>query len=594
MAVASSVFPTELQRRGEDGESGEFMVGRGANHAWHNRTQAPCCIVVVMYDASNYVKTVKAVYFKGIKVRVSDAEGRKNGPPSRVAVVEQENIETVHAPKHIQAAGALCMDRVAVLWSDPTAHRPREVKGPVPSSIMMDTCQFNWVFKLRLNRKQETSKFSREEGRNGKEEIFCYKLMSIQNPLSRWTSGFRFVQVLATCRDAPDSPVDKPRIQALYQEAACRDLTDLYVRLLIGGFDHVGGFCSGLPLINTRRVILVDSPSAGASVDAQKNKKVTRHLSASFPSGIKCIPLSNGRSPVPQVNQIHSIEHVKYQSYWTVQHILTVVNGNPKFKALVRDWEQKQLRDEEEEGWFKQRFSVGYWRGDLLASRKKNTDFEIDELGNHFCPEESAAHAEDPLELKELGETIGGTLKERSVLLDAKSVDIDLAPFTSLTYLYWAGEAKKYTFSAPAPGISALPVLEELSPVYEAKTLNLRATYEDFEVLPENFACRPGTHRRPRLVWRGPLYPVHPTPPRPARKWPGLSLPSITRAWRTSPLKEVHVKEKIKWPTTRQQARKDSWVALSEVLHQKGIKLTDGNGITGPTGARAQVSTRRR
>ncbi|KAJ7857462.1 hypothetical protein B0H14DRAFT_2578353 [Mycena olivaceomarginata] len=58
---------------------------------------------------------------------------KKNGPPSRVAVVEQENIETVHAPKHIQAAGALCMDRVAVLWSVPTAHRPREVKGPVPS-----------------------------------------------------------------------------------------------------------------------------------------------------------------------------------------------------------------------------------------------------------------------------------------------------------------------------------------------------------------------------------------------------------------------------------------------------------------------------
>ncbi|KAK7057835.1 hypothetical protein R3P38DRAFT_3342020 [Favolaschia claudopus] len=43
----------------------------------------------------------------------------------QVAVVGQENIETVHAPKHIQAAGALCMDRVAVLWSVPTAHRPR-------------------------------------------------------------------------------------------------------------------------------------------------------------------------------------------------------------------------------------------------------------------------------------------------------------------------------------------------------------------------------------------------------------------------------------------------------------------------------------
>ena len=57
----------------------------------------------------------------------------KKGLPSRVTVVGQENIGTVHAPKHIQAAGALCMDRVAVLWSDPTAHKPREVKGPVPS-----------------------------------------------------------------------------------------------------------------------------------------------------------------------------------------------------------------------------------------------------------------------------------------------------------------------------------------------------------------------------------------------------------------------------------------------------------------------------
>ncbi|KAJ7678622.1 alpha-L-fucosidase-domain-containing protein [Mycena rosella] len=48
-------------------------------------------------------------------------------------MVGLENIETMHEPKPIQAAGALCMDRVAVLWSVPTAHRPREVKGPMPS-----------------------------------------------------------------------------------------------------------------------------------------------------------------------------------------------------------------------------------------------------------------------------------------------------------------------------------------------------------------------------------------------------------------------------------------------------------------------------
>jgi hypothetical protein len=68
-----------------------------------------------------------------LRLGLGASENGKKGPPSRVAVVEQENIETVHAPKHIQAAGTLCMDRVAVLWSDPTAHRPREVKGPMPS-----------------------------------------------------------------------------------------------------------------------------------------------------------------------------------------------------------------------------------------------------------------------------------------------------------------------------------------------------------------------------------------------------------------------------------------------------------------------------
>ncbi|KAJ7511441.1 hypothetical protein B0H11DRAFT_1899897 [Mycena galericulata] len=66
---------------------------------------------------------------------------KKNGPPSRVAVVELGNIETVHEPKPIQAVGALCMDRVAVLWSDPTAHTLREVKERMPSRLGARTDQ---------------------------------------------------------------------------------------------------------------------------------------------------------------------------------------------------------------------------------------------------------------------------------------------------------------------------------------------------------------------------------------------------------------------------------------------------------------------
>ncbi|KAF9007248.1 hypothetical protein BDZ89DRAFT_562038 [Hymenopellis radicata] len=40
---------------------------------------------------------------------------KKEAHPARVAKVGQENIETVHKPKPIQAAETLCMDRVAVL-----------------------------------------------------------------------------------------------------------------------------------------------------------------------------------------------------------------------------------------------------------------------------------------------------------------------------------------------------------------------------------------------------------------------------------------------------------------------------------------------
>jgi hypothetical protein len=50
-----------------------------------------------------------------------------------VAEAGQENIETVHEPKPIQAAITLCMDKVAVLWRVPTAHKPGYVKGLVPS-----------------------------------------------------------------------------------------------------------------------------------------------------------------------------------------------------------------------------------------------------------------------------------------------------------------------------------------------------------------------------------------------------------------------------------------------------------------------------
>jgi hypothetical protein len=53
------------------------------------------------------------------------------------------------------------------------------------------------------------------------------------------------------------------------------NISDLYLTLYIGGLDNVKGLCSGLSLINPRRVIVVDCPGQAAP---KKNKKVTELL----------------------------------------------------------------------------------------------------------------------------------------------------------------------------------------------------------------------------------------------------------------------------------------------------------------------------
>jgi hypothetical protein len=50
-----------------------------------------------------------------------------------VAGAGQENIETVHEPKPIQADGTLCMGKVAVLWMVPAAHKLSDMKELMPS-----------------------------------------------------------------------------------------------------------------------------------------------------------------------------------------------------------------------------------------------------------------------------------------------------------------------------------------------------------------------------------------------------------------------------------------------------------------------------
>jgi hypothetical protein len=68
------------------------------------------------------------------RVRVSTNKIRKKEAcPARVAEAGQGNIETVHEPEPIQTIGTLCMDRVAVLWKVPMAHKLRYMKEFMPS-----------------------------------------------------------------------------------------------------------------------------------------------------------------------------------------------------------------------------------------------------------------------------------------------------------------------------------------------------------------------------------------------------------------------------------------------------------------------------
>jgi hypothetical protein len=60
------------------------------------------------------------------RVRVKRKQKRKKmACPARVAEAGQENIETMHEPKPIQATDIPCMDKVAVLWGIPMTHKPR-------------------------------------------------------------------------------------------------------------------------------------------------------------------------------------------------------------------------------------------------------------------------------------------------------------------------------------------------------------------------------------------------------------------------------------------------------------------------------------
>ncbi|KAJ7204507.1 hypothetical protein GGX14DRAFT_647382 [Mycena pura] len=328
------------------------------------------------------------------------------------------------------------------------------------------------------------------------------------------------------------------------------NITDMFLTLFIGGTDNVKGLCSGLPLVNPRRVILVDA--LGNSAQPRKNKKVTELLETllsvipkwyklqtfQFPyiagfdgardstvdprakslasalaksQSLETLIVPFGNSfpgylfqfvNVPSLKSLHFtlFKHVWGTSIrWALDRIHEAVDKEPRLKALITydestDDDNFNFKDTDED-------AGGYWTNDALIASVENEmwksisrlgpicvmaggvdagsvpravtimnrgepmKLELDEHGNYFSPEKSYAYANSLAALKQLGDTIGGAVKNISVSLREESGTIDptiLTPFISLIRLVW-GMDNGLLFATPAPEFSALPLLEELS-----------------------------------------------------------------------------------------------------------------------------------
>ncbi|KAJ6509137.1 hypothetical protein DFH09DRAFT_999999 [Mycena vulgaris] len=277
-------------------------------------------------------------------------------------------------------------------------------------------------------------------------------------------------------------------------------ITDLFLKLSIWGSDNVAGLCGGLPLINPRRVILVDGDrEIFTYMKPKKNKQVTQLLEML----IRCIPkwdkllifdfpyvqvgemladptydararalasaLSKSKSLEtllvcagsgfpPYLHQMCDAPSLKsmcltYPIRWgdglydDVDPIRQAIDADPKLKALVKYNSKTSTRD------------ANTMLPDPLSPL--STESLVAE-----------APVEDIQTLKELGESSGTTLQELIVrirgLTPGSKLRMPVANptvlscFTALTRLEWSSPTR-LAFSTPAPGFSALPSLHKIS-----------------------------------------------------------------------------------------------------------------------------------
>ncbi|KAJ6463519.1 hypothetical protein C8R45DRAFT_522218 [Mycena sanguinolenta] len=274
------------------------------------------------------------------------------------------------------------------------------------------------------------------------------------------------------------------------------NITDLYMTLFIAGTDSVKGLCSGLPFVNPQRVIIVDACAGHLLIQPKKNKKITELLETlvslipkwdklrtfQFPylagfegvtdpildpraaaltsalaksASLETLIVGLGNSFPAYLHQMVDASNLKSIDFtvfphaegtavaWGLPLIREAVNGDAKLKALVschdiEDAEQGELEDEDSEDDI---MSLPTTRSTKVNHRGKYIKLKTDEHGNYFCPTTSLAYADSLQELKKLGKTIGGSVKQLHVpLWEAKSNSIDLTPFASLVYLNWYGD----------------------------------------------------------------------------------------------------------------------------------------------------------
>ncbi|KAJ7213182.1 hypothetical protein GGX14DRAFT_446510 [Mycena pura] len=421
------------------------------------------------------------------------------------------------------------------------------------------------------------------------------------------------------------------------------NITDLFLTLSIWGSGNVRGLCSGLPLINPRRVIIDDDERR------PKNNKLITQLFATL---IELIPkwdrLQTFDSPYTsgehhptstaraealasalresrtiqrlivgigvgdgfpdylyQVVNMPSLKHLHFeqrQSLALDTRLRTAVEADPRLKAIVT---------------FSTPASDKSSSGSFLSSPS-------------LAPVQSKKYfAGNFKEFKRLSETEEGTAEKLEVFLPVinrkKPVNpvnpMLLAPFTSLTHFTWRALDPRLLFTPIPAGFSPFPNLEILSiggasptvldfgsqlPLTSLRKVHLREIADipasiaflqshgaklveltaplDILAKIDVFNLSPNLNL---LVIVPPSDQVCPWIDNP-RSTPRKLEPAIQRAFeRFEPQSFPLLKEMkmgcIQWPTS--QHGKNKWIILSEVLRPKGIKLTDVHGIGG-TGKR--------